>query len=83
LLIHAHLAHAAQRFGVGADEDVLAVVQHQRAAIGQRHGQRPRPAAHGARGFEDGGLVSGLGQFQCGGQAGPARAQNGDVHGAA
>ena len=72
---HPHLAHEAQAFGVGADQDVLAVVQRQSVGV-----QRTGTAAHAARGLEDGGPHARCGQFNGGRQTGPAGADDGDTH---
>ena len=67
-----HHDHAC--FGVGADEDVLAVVQ--RGAV---HLDAARPSTEGARGFKHGRGNAAVGKFNRGGHAGPARADDGDV----
>ena len=78
--VHAHPAHQAQRFGIGADQDVLAVVDHDLASVGQRQGQRARPAAKGSCRLEHGDPVPGPGGGDRRRHAGPATADDSNPH---
>ena len=68
-------AHQALQLGVGADQDVLAVVEGEAT-----HLDAPGAAAEGARGFEHGDGNPACRQFRGGGHAGIARADDGDSH---
>jgi len=81
--IHAHQAHQAQRFGIGTDQDVLAVVQCECGTVGRRSIQRARPPADGACRLENGDVMARLYGRHGGRHAGPAGADDGDVHGSA
>ena len=58
---------------------MLAVVDAQFGAIGQRPVQAARPATSAARGFEQGAVVTGFAQMHGRRQAGPAGADDGDT----
>ena len=73
--VGADLAHQGQRLAIGAEQDVLAVVQ--RAAVDV---DAAGAAAEGAAGFEQGGVDAGCRQFDGGGDARPAAADDGDLH---
>jgi len=72
----AQFAHQAQRGAVGANEDVLSVVQRQ--TVNGVHSARP--AAGDACGLEHGDLVTGTHRVHCAGKAGPACADHRDLH---
>ncbi len=72
LRVDADQCHQAQRFAVGAQQDVLAVVQI--LVIG---GDAPRPSAQHARGLEQGDAMAGAGQLHRRRTAGPATADDG------
>ena len=73
--IGADLAHQGQRVAVGAEQDVLAVVQ--RPAV---DGNGARPSAEDTTGFVQGGIDTGRRQLDSGGDARPAAADDGDFH---
>ncbi len=80
--IDAHQPHQTQAFGVGADQDVLAVVQ---AARGRgvrafRRRQGACPASQHAGRLEDGDGVACLRGSDGRSQAGPARTDDGHLH---
>ncbi len=66
-------AHQAQGFGIGADQDVLAVIDFE--ALDPRGAGA---AAEGARGFEDVDPMARGGQFDGSGQAGVSGADDGN-----
>ncbi|CFM06566.1 Uncharacterised protein [Bordetella pertussis] len=70
-------AHQRQGFAIGAQQDVLAVVQ----VVAELRVDHAAGAPAGrAPGFEHGDLGVGLAQRHAGGQAGPARSDDGDLH---
>jgi hypothetical protein len=73
--IGADFAHQRQRFAIGTEQDVLAVVQ--RASVDFH---RARPAARHASGFNQGDGGAASGQFNRSGQSRPAGADDGDAH---
>ena len=74
--IDAHRAHQAQAVGVGADQDVLAVVHCYLAAVGQPQRHAARAPAGLGRGLEDGDRVAPLHRVHRRRHAGPAGADN-------
>ena len=74
--VHAHLAHEAQAFGVGTDEDVLAVVHAQRA-LWRVEVHAARTAAGLACGLVQGDVPAAARQRKGGREAGPAAAEDG------
>jgi len=78
--IDAHLTHQAQAVGVGADEDVLAVVEQDDAALGPRRRHRAGSTAGHARGLEDGDLMTGIYRGNGCSQTCPAGADDAEVH---
>ncbi len=76
---HAHHVHGLQASAVGADQNVLAVIQRPALALRPLHGQRAGTATPGAAGFPDMQLVALLLQ-RCGGShAGPAPTNDGNA----
>ena len=69
-----------QAFGIGADQDMLPVVQPGIAPVGQLHVQAAGASARCPRGLVEGDAVAGLHAFDGRGQPGPARSNDGDVH---
>jgi hypothetical protein len=75
---YAHDAHEPQAFGIGADQNVLAVVGDGAA----RQFQIAGPATQLAAGFENRGLMAAERELYCGSHAGPAATDDGNLHGA-
>ena len=78
--IDAHVLHQLQGRGVGADHDVLAVVEHQLPCVSHRHGQAAGAPAEDARTLEQRDAVARARRGDRGRQPGPAGADDGDLH---
>ena len=78
--VHAHRAHQTQGFGVGTNQDVLPVVQHEGLARCIHGVQCPRPPTQGASGFHHRDVVACLRQRHGCRHAGPAGPHHRDAH---
>ena len=79
LRLGAHQPHQPQRFAVSAYEDVLAVVCHDLAAIGQQQGHGARAPAAAAAGLKHAHCQAALRRPHRRRQPGPARANDGNA----